>query len=143
VVFAEKPWPARRIFLRRYELSDLWPRVKKQPIAKSVQEVSKHASHPVRRFARKSFSLRHAPGRARTCNPMIRSHILYPFLGLMVAPLRTAERNLTPIRAAFQTAAWLSMNESIDSLSMRRTPRCAPFCDLTHIDRILPSESNS
>jgi len=35
------------------------------------------------------------------------------------------------------------MNESIDSLSMRRTPRCAPFCDLTHIDRILPSESNS
>src|SRR5260221_5693535 len=45
-----------------------------------------------------------------------------------------------PIRAAFHTAAWLSMNESIDSLSMRRTPRCAPFCDLTHIDRILPSE---
>ena len=26
------------------------------------------------------------------------------------------------------------MNESIDSLSMRRTPRCAPFCDLRHID---------
>src|SRR5260221_3925625 len=45
-----------------------------------------------------------------------------------------------PIRTAFHTAAWLSMNESIDSLSMRRTPRCAPFCDLTHIDRILPSE---
>jgi Tn3 transposase DDE domain len=40
------------------------------------------------------------------------------------------------IRGAFQTAAWLSMNESIDSLSMRRTPRCAPFCDLTHIDVI-------
>ena len=37
------------------------------------------------------------------------------------------------IRAAFHTAAWLSMNESIDSLSMRRTPRCAPSCDLTHI----------
>jgi hypothetical protein len=27
---------------------------------------------------RKYLMLRHAPGRARTCNPMIRSHILYP-----------------------------------------------------------------
>ena len=29
-------------------------------------------------FRRKSLPLSYAPGRARTCNPMIRSHILYP-----------------------------------------------------------------
>jgi hypothetical protein len=39
--------------------------------------------------------------------------------------------------------SWSSRKRSIDSLSMRRIPRCAPFCDLTHIDRMLPSESNS
>ena len=36
-----------------------------------------------------------------------------------------------------------SMNRSIDSLSIRRTPRCAHFCDFTQIERIFPSESNS
>src|SRR6516164_9135500 len=39
--------------------------------------------------------------------------------------------------------SWRSMNRSIDSLSMRRTPRRAHFCDFTHIERILPSESSS
>ena len=43
---------------------------------KSVQEVSKHVAGMARRLARKPLMLRPAPGRARTCNPMIRSYIL-------------------------------------------------------------------
>jgi hypothetical protein len=53
-------------------------------MAKSVQGVSKHRVTPTAVLTRKSLALRRAPGRARTCNPMIRSHILYP-INLRVA----------------------------------------------------------
>jgi hypothetical protein len=47
-------------------------------VEKSAQEVSKHVTQAAESLIRKLLMLRHAPGRARTCNPMIRSHILYP-----------------------------------------------------------------
>jgi hypothetical protein len=60
--------------------------------------VFKHLAE-LRELEGKSLILRNAPGRARTCNPMIRSHILYPSMGLMVGPPVTAERNLTLLEA--------------------------------------------
>ena len=45
---------------------------------KSGREVAESLLDPNMQYQRKSLALRHAPGRARTCNPMIRSHILYP-----------------------------------------------------------------
>jgi hypothetical protein len=41
---------------------------------KSVQEVSKHVAHVMQGLVHKWLMLRRAPGRARTCNPMIRSY---------------------------------------------------------------------
>ena len=50
--------------------SNFWLLVKKHGVGKSVQ-ASNRASAAL---TRKLLMLRHAPGRARTCNPMIRSH---------------------------------------------------------------------
>jgi hypothetical protein len=54
--------------------SNFWSLVKKQAVGKSVQEVSKHRIALAAVLIRKLLMLRRAPGRARTCNPMIRSH---------------------------------------------------------------------
>jgi len=60
----------------RDKQSNFWLLVKRQGVGKSVQEVSKHRIALAAVLRRKLLMLRHAPGRARTCNPMIRSHIL-------------------------------------------------------------------
>jgi hypothetical protein len=48
--------------------------VRQKAVSKSVQEVSKHVAQVTQSLTSKWFMLRLAPGRARTCNPMIRSH---------------------------------------------------------------------
>jgi hypothetical protein len=68
-------------------------------VEKTVQEVSKHIVKPMAALMRNSLTLRHAPGRARTCNPMIRSHILpielFPlgFLARSRFPITERERH--------------------------------------------------
>ena len=79
---------------------------------KSVQEVSKHATRLTWDPRAKSLILRYAPGRARTCNPMIRSHILR----LLKAPVNAPVLGLKILRNDGRGFNWVIRVASAHSL---------------------------